>query len=67
MLFYTIYLYRYNVRLSIHNYKDKFLSNYLENLSVAYKPLFPARKFLTTTLFSLLYPVDYKHTKRLAH
>jgi hypothetical protein len=67
MLFYTIYLYRYDVRLLNHKHKTSFLSVYLESLSKFYKPLYPVRKFLATTLFSLLQPVDYKETKRLAH
>jgi len=67
MLFYTIYLYRYDVRLLIFKNKELFLKNYLENLAHSYKPIYPIRKFLASTLFSLLHPVDYKETRRLAH
>jgi hypothetical protein len=67
MLFYTIYLYRYDVRYSIHKYNNLFLTNYLAQLSESYKFLYPIRKFLATTLFGLLQPVPYKETKRLAH
>lgn len=67
MLFYTIYLYRYDVRLMIYKNKSTFLSSYLNDLSKTYKPLYPVRKFFASTLFSLLQPVDYKETKKLAH
>jgi len=67
MLFYTIYLYRYDVRLMIYKNKSTFLSSYLNDLSKTYKPLYPVRKFFASILFSLLQPVDYKETKKLAH
>lgn len=67
MLFLTIYLYRYDIRLAMYKHGDRFLNVHLKNAATVFPFLEIPRAFIATTIFSVLKPISYKVTKRLAH
>jgi hypothetical protein len=67
MLFFTIYIYRYQVQLAVHNSADSFLEAYKKDLKASYPQLYAIRERIASLFFFIAKPVDYKKTRRLSH